>query len=197
MRHLVSIMLVALAAVFCLAASQGVRARATAVPPLSLDGYRNEKLMEGPHDSAGLKEINGGCYVCHGNYRTESLVLSHAKEKVGCIQCHGESLPHQVDEFHRTPPEKMYGPHNVDKMCGECHEEHDAPARKVIERWRQRFPAKANPKEIVCTDCHFEHRLPSRTVVWDNEDRQARRPQERPGCEQRQEQVAPFPRRVP
>jgi len=52
-------------------------------------------------------------------------------------------------------------------MCAECHEQHDAPARKVIERWQKRCPAKANPKEAVCTDCHYEHRLRSRTVVWD------------------------------
>jgi len=140
---------------------------AMAVPPLSLDGYRNEKLPTGRDDSAALKELNGGCYVCHGNYRTESLVQSHAKEKVGCIECHGESLPHQIDEFHRTPPEKMYARHNVEKMCAKCHEDHDAPARKVIERWQQRCAAKANAKEAVCTDCHFEHRLSSRTVVWD------------------------------
>ena len=151
----------------CVAACLGICTWALAVPPLSLDGYRNEKLVEGPHESAGLKELNGGCYVCHGNYRTESLVTSHAKEKVGCIQCHGESLPHQVDEFHRTPPEKMYGPHNVDKMCGKCHEQHDAPATKVIQRWQQRCLAKVDPREITCTDCHFKHRLPSRTVVWD------------------------------
>ena len=167
MRHTLSIMLVALAAVLCVAVSLAVRGWAVAAPPLSLDGYRDEKLPTGRDDSGGLKETNGGCYVCHGNYRTESLVQSHAKEKVGCIECHGASIPHQVDEFHRTPPGKMYGPHNVDKMCGTCHEEHDAPARKVIQRWRQRCPAKTDPKKIVCTDCHFEHRLSSRTVVWD------------------------------
>jgi len=61
----------------------------------------------------------------------------------------------------------MYGPHNVDKMCGDCHETHDAPARKVIGRWQQRCPAKTDPKQVVCTDCHFDHRLASRTVAWD------------------------------
>ena len=167
MRRIVSIVVVALAAVLCVAVWLAVRGWAVAAPPLSLDGYRDEKLPTGRHDSAGLEEINGGCYVCHGNYRTESLVQSHAKEKVGCIECHGQSIPHQVDEFHRTPPGKMYGPHNVNAMCGKCHEEHNAPARKVIERWQQRCAAKADPKEIVCTDCHFEHRLSSRTVVWD------------------------------
>lgn len=152
---------------WCAAVSLAICTWAVAVPPLSLDGYRDEKLMEGAHESAGLKELNGGCYVCHGNYRTESLVTSHAKQEVGCIECHGKSVAHQIDEFHRTPPEKMYGPHNVDNMCGECHEEHDAPARKVIQRWQQRCPSKTNPKEITCTDCHFKHRLPKRTVVWD------------------------------
>jgi hypothetical protein len=52
-------------------------------------------------------------------------------------------------------------------MCAKCHEDHDASARKIIQRWQQRCPAKTRPNEIVCTDCHFEHRLPSRTVVWD------------------------------
>ena len=168
MRQIVSILLVAWAALAGVAVSVGLRGGAVAaVPPLSLDGYRDEKLPTGRDDSASLKEMNGGCYVCHGNYRTESLVLSHAKQKVGCVECHGASLPHQVDEFHRTPPEKMYGLHNVDTMCGKCHEEHDVPARKVLQRWQQRCAAKADLQALVCTDCHFEHRLPARTVVWD------------------------------
>jgi hypothetical protein len=61
----------------------------------------------------------------------------------------------------------MFGLHNIDQMCGKCHEDHDVPARKVIKRWQQRGAAKGNAKNIVCTDCHFEHRLASRTVVWD------------------------------
>jgi hypothetical protein len=157
---------VAAAAGLCLAVALTLSASA-AVPPLSLDGYRDEKLPSGRHESAGLKEFNGGCYVCHGNYRTEALVVRHAQKKVGCSDCHGPSIPHQVDEFHRTPPEKMFGLHNIDQMCGKCHEDHDVPARKVITRWQQRGAAKGNAKNIVCTDCHFEHRLASRTVVWD------------------------------
>jgi hypothetical protein len=164
MRYVAWTKLLATAA---LLAAFSLAVRGWAVPPLSLDGYRNEKLTTGRDESAGLNEPNGACYVCHGNYRTESLVTSHAKKKVGCVECHGLSLPHQADETHRTPPEKMYGPHNVDKMCAKCHEDHDAPARKVIARWQQRCPGKTDPKEIVCTDCHFEHRLPTRTVVWD------------------------------
>jgi len=60
MRHLVSIMLVALGAVLFLAVSLAVRDRAMAAPPLSLDGYRDEEVPIGRDDSAGLKELNSG-----------------------------------------------------------------------------------------------------------------------------------------
>ena len=129
MRHAVWMMLPALGGVLGLViALWGGGVRTLAAPPLSLDGYRDEKLPEAPHDSASLDGINENCFVCHGNYRTEPLVLSHSKKKVGCIQCHGQSLPHQRDEDHRTPPDKMYGREGVDKMCQACHEKHDVPA---------------------------------------------------------------------
>jgi len=143
-----------------------------AAPPLSLDGLRDEKLPEAPHDSASLNGINENCFVCHGNYRTEKLVLSHGKGKVGCIKCHGESLPHQRSEDHRIPPEKMYSREGVDSMCRACHEEHNVPAAKVLARWRERCSPDLNPKETVCTDCHFDHRLPLRKVVWNRKTRQ-------------------------
>ncbi len=164
MRRIARITLLATAG---LLAAISLAARGWAIPPLSLDGYRDEKLATGKDESSALDEMNGGCYVCHGNYRTESLVTSHAKEKVGCIKCHGQSLPHQADETHRTPPEKMYGPRSIDTMCADCHEEHEAPASKIIARWQQRCPAKTDPRQIVCTDCHFEHRLHTRAVIWD------------------------------
>jgi hypothetical protein len=172
MRHTVWMMLLALGGLLGLvAALWGGGVRTLAAPPLSLDGYRDEKLPEAPHDSASLDGINENCYVCHGNYRTEGLVLSHAKEKVGCIQCHGPSLPHQRDEDHRTPPDKMFGREDVDKMCEACHEEHNVPAVKVLKRWRERCPRKTDPKDIVCSDCHNDHRLSARNVVWDRKTR--------------------------
>lgn len=167
MRRSFFILLVSLEAFGGLAIALRDGGRAEAVPPLSLDGYRDEKLPTGQDSGAGLKELNGACYVCHGNYRSESLVQSHAAQKVGCVDCHGGSLPHQVDEFHRTPPEKMYSRQDIDTMCGNCHAEHDVPARKVLRRWCERRGAGADPKDIVCTDCHFEHRLAVRTVAWD------------------------------
>jgi hypothetical protein len=151
-----------------------------AAPPLSLDGYRDEKLPEAPHDSASLDGINENCFVCHGNYRGESLVVGHAKQKVGCVQCHGQSLAHQRDEDHRTPPETMYGRESVDAMCQACHQQHDVPAVKVLKRWQQRCPQKADPRQIVCTDCHGDHRLAARKVIWDRKSRKLAPAQEGP-----------------
>ena len=168
MRHPVWMILVALGGVLgLLVALRAGGVRALAAPPLSLDGYRDEKLPEAPHDSAALDAINENCFVCHGNYRSEELVVSHAQEKIGCVQCHGQSLAHQRDEDHRTPPDKMVGREGVDAMCQACHEEHDVPAAEVIHRWQERCRQRTNPEEIVCTDCHYEHRLAARSVVWD------------------------------
>jgi len=141
-------------------------ARAIAAPPLSLDAYLDEKLPEAPKEKVKLKVDNFSCYVCHGNYDGEELVVSHGKEAIGCIDCHGKSYPHRNDEDNITPPDKMYPLDTVDKMCADCHDEHFASARKVIERWQERCPEKTDPKGIVCTDCHYQHRLNRRTVVW-------------------------------
>ena len=56
MRYVVSSLPVVLVAVVCLAVLPAVRKRAAAASPLSLDGHRDEKLPEGRHNSAGLKE---------------------------------------------------------------------------------------------------------------------------------------------
>ncbi len=142
---------------------------AAAAPPLSLEGYLDEKLPEADHDRPKLKVDNSACYVCHENLADEPLVVRHGQsdEKIGCVKCHGESLAHRNDEDNVTPPDKMYGLRDIDRMCRECHESHDVAARKVLLRWKQRCPEKTDPRRIVCTDCHFRHRLAVRTVRWD------------------------------
>jgi len=141
--------------------------RALGIPPLSLDGLLDEKLPEAGNDTPKLKVDNSACHVCHGDYDGESLVVEHGMQEIGCIKCHGESLAHRDDEDHVIPPDKMYAPEDIDKACGECHKDHDAPAVAVIKRWRERCPKKTDPKELVCTDCHFQHRMKFRTVWWD------------------------------
>ncbi|GAB6164384.1 hypothetical protein JCM19992_03840 [Thermostilla marina] len=158
-----------------------VEHRAEAAPPLSLEGYLDEKLPEA-HEAPKheMNVDNTACYVCHGNYREEPLVLEHGREGVGCIDCHGASDDHRNDEDNITPPDKMYPLEAVDKLCHECHEEHDAAARKVIARWQERCPEKTDPKQIVCTDCHFNHRLPRRLVRWDKHTGKLLPPPEQP-----------------
>ena len=161
--------LLAAVAVVCgyLTDFEGDDAQAVAAPPLSLEGFLDEKLPEAPKEKEELKVDNQACHVCHGNYQEEPLALEHAKEGVGCIDCHGESLDHRDDEDNITPPETMYALEDIDKMCGKCHDMHDASGRKVIQRWQERCPEKSDPEKIVCTDCHFQHRLRFRTVWWD------------------------------
>ena len=145
-------------------AANDVRA---AAPPLSLEGYLDEKLPEAPAKTVKLKVDNSACYVCHANYDGEEMVVDHGIEKIGCIDCHGKSYAHRNDEDNITPPDKMYPLEEVDKMCADCHDTHDAPARKVIQRLQERCPEKTSPAQIVCTDCHYQHRLDRRTVRWD------------------------------
>ena len=174
MKHAVlpTLLLVAVTVVLgYLVYSSGDDACVVAAPPLSLEGLLNEKLPEAPEVEVDVKVDNSACYVCHENYNGEELVLQHAKEKTGCIDCHGKSSEHRDDEDNITPPDKMYAPADIGKMCGECHEEHDVDAVKVIRRWQERCPAKTEPKTIVCTDCHGTHRLKFRTVWWDKKTR--------------------------
>ena len=149
----------------------GDDARVVAAPPLSLEGLLDEKLPEAKEVDATIKVDNGPCYVCHGNYDGEELVLQHAKKKVSCIDCHGKSAEHRDDEDNITPPDKMYAADGIGKMCGACHKGHDVAAVKVILRWQERCPVKTDPKTIVCTDCHGGHRMKFRTVWWDKKTR--------------------------
>ena len=116
---------------------------------------------------AGPVADNLACYCCHANYKEEPLAHLHAKADVGCVKCHGESHAHRNDEDNITPPEVMIPLGRIAEACKACHDEHDAPAAKVIARWQQRCPEKTDPGKLVCTDCHGQHRLKARQVRWD------------------------------
>ena len=143
-------------------------------PPLEIDTDEPLLLEDPPEDEAAGSQPAGqptadneACFVCHANYMSEPLVVRHARENVGCMDCHGKSYAHRNDENNITPPDIMYPDRSIDPACKECHKKHDAPAVAVIARWQRRCPTKSNPKTIVCTDCHGEHRLKLRTVRWD------------------------------
>lgn len=136
-------------------------------PPLSLEGYLDEKLPEADEAAAPALPANEPCFVCHGNFREERLVTVHAAKKVGCVKCHGESVAHRNDEGHRTPPERMFAPEAVDPLCRKCHKKHDVPARKVVALLQERGLQDRPAGQLTCTSCHFDHRIAERTVRWD------------------------------
>ncbi len=140
-----------------------------AVAPLSLEGLMDEELPAAPKVAIKLMVDNSACYVCHGNYKKEELVVVHGKEGIGCVDCHGNCFDHRNDEDNIVPPEEMYPRAAVDGMCGACHEEHDVPAAEVVRCWQERCREKGDRAAVVCTDCHFDHRLTMRTVRWNKE----------------------------
>ena len=118
-----------------------------------------EHRSDAPDDSPEIDPLgaNAACYVCHMTFVREELSKVHLKKKVTCIECHGLSAGHANDEdVGATPPDVTFKRKEVDASCGECHKEHDVPARKVIARWLERgrpvLPA-------ICTDCHGAHKI--------------------------------------
>ena len=160
----------ALAVVATRGAEKDPDKKAGGPPPLRVD--RSAPLLL--DESGGTKEPPQGpvadnlaCYCCHANYKEEPFAQEHAKANVGCVKCHGESYAHRNDEDNITPPDVMFPPERIAQACKPCHDGHDAPAVKVIARWREQCPEKTDPEGIVCTDCHGRHRLPARQVRWD------------------------------
>jgi len=138
------------------------------LPPLVVDKSAPLMLEEpSKKKDESFLTINQACFVCHNNYREEYLMRVHAKQEIACMECHGESIAHRNDEDNITPPDIMYPLDKINEACQECHDTHDAPAKKVVARWRERCPQKTDVGKIVCTDCHGKHRLESRTVRWD------------------------------
>lgn len=144
----------------------------SSLPPLKVDRSKAPRLEEAagvPPAGPSFKNRadNSACYVCHANYDGEGLVQVHAAARVGCIDCHGQSLAHRNDESHLTPPDKMYPAEAIDRACQACHDTHDVPAKKVLARWQDKCPQKTDPSQLVCTDCHGDHRLSGREIRWD------------------------------
>ena len=117
---------------------------------------------------------NSRCHVCHLNFAMEKIAVIHAREKIGCSDCHGDCDDHIADESWAsggpgTAPDIMYPRDTIDAACGKCHPTHDVPANAVLERWRKRCPDLADVSKIVCTDCHGHHRVNPelRKAHWD------------------------------
>lgn len=133
--------------------------------PLLLD---DEPLLleDEPVDTAGYKGAdNSRCHVCHINYATETIAVTHAKAGIGCASCHGESDAHIADESwasggNGTAPDRMFPRNTINPSCMKCHTDiaADQPQHAAV--------FASGDEQKVCTDCHGAHRLAVRRCKW-------------------------------
>ncbi len=166
-----TVYVLATAGLLCLAlVGAGHGLLAGELPPLEVgdDAPRLEEREEGEgqEEETGQTADNYHCFVCHGNYRGETLTQVHAAANIGCMQCHGSSDAHRGDEANITPPERMFPVSEINSYCRTCHKKHDVEPEKVMNRWLDRAPHRTGARRTVCTDCHGEHRLQSRDTRW-------------------------------
>jgi hypothetical protein len=176
MRGAAALVSLPLAAAVVLAAvggdhSEGARPKAARPAPAAAVARGARPAKAAPPARHRPPADNSACFVCHANYEEESMAVVHAKAGTGCVDCHGPSLAHRNDEDNVTPPDVIYAAAKIDGACRKCHDQHDAPATKVIACWQQRSAGVKDPAQLVCTDCHGEHRLAVRTVRWDKTTR--------------------------
>jgi len=110
----------------------------------------------GPAPAANGGADNSRCFVCHINFQTEQLTLTHAQAGVSCADCHGPSDAHIDDESwarggNGTPPDKMYTRNAINAFCLHCHKS---------------VSLHTGSPDKVCTDCHGKHRMAKRRFHW-------------------------------
>ncbi len=106
---------------------------------------------------------NSYCFVCHTNFKEDSLATRHARKGIGCASCHGESDAHSADEDNLTAPDVMFAKEKIAPFCMNCH-----PRRKIArKREHKAILAGTATENRHCTDCHGTHRMAVRTRRWD------------------------------
>ena len=108
---------------------------------------------------------NSRCHVCHMNFEDEDLAVTHAKNGIGCEECHGKSKAHAADEDNITAPDIMYPKSKITAACEKCH---TSTTLAKTEQHKSVLAGTANDR-TACTDCHGEHRMNNRRNRWDKE----------------------------
>ena len=119
-------------------------------------------LLDDNAQTAAGGADNSRCHVCHINFATEKLSVTHARANVGCEHCHGESDAHCGDEDNITPPEIMYPESKIDAACLKCH----GSRMKMTAKHKASLAGRLKK---TCTGCHGEHRMSHRTRKWNRE----------------------------
>jgi len=135
-------------------------------PLLLLDDEPLLLLDDEPDEDFSSESMadNSRCFVCHVNYMQEKIAVSHARQNMGCANCHGESDEHIADESwasggNGTAPDIMYPREKINPFCMGCH------TKDKIDT-EQHKPLFADNDKKYCTDCHGEHRLTDRKCKW-------------------------------
>jgi hypothetical protein len=135
--------------------------------PLLLDDEPLLLLDDGPDEDLSSESMadNSRCFVCHINYMQEEIAVTHARQGMGCANCHGESDEHIADESwasggNGTAPDIMYPREKINPFCMGCH------TRDKIDTEQHKPLFAGNNGEKYCTDCHGDHRLTERKCKW-------------------------------
>jgi hypothetical protein len=135
-------------------------------PPLLLEDEPLLLLDDEPDENLSSESIadNSRCFVCHINYMQEDIAVTHARQGMGCANCHGESDEHIADESwasggNGTAPDIMFTRDQINPFCMDCH----AKDKINTEQHKSLFE---NINETFCTDCHGDHRLTERKCKW-------------------------------
>lgn len=111
-----------------------------------------------------MPKDNSACLICHLNFGTEVIALTHEKQGITCAQCHGVSSEHMNDEEAAAEPDILFGRAEVDASCKKCHQAHKNPdaVAKFLAEWKgkRRPHGRLILSNAICTDCHGLHRLP-------------------------------------
>ena len=135
--------------------------------PLLLDDDGPLFLLDDePEENSSSESMadNSRCFVCHINYMQEDIAVTHARQGMGCANCHGESDEHIADESwasggNGTAPDIMYPLEKINPFCMSCHKK-----EKIDTEQHKLLFADNNDK--YCTDCHGDHRLTKRKCKW-------------------------------
>jgi hypothetical protein len=135
-------------------------------PPLLLEDEPLLLLDDEPDENSSSESTadNSRCFVCHINYMQEEIAVTHARQGMGCANCHGESDEHIADESwasggNGTAPDIMYPRDKINPFCTGCH------TKDKIDT-EQHKPLFENNNDKYCTDCHGDHRLTERKCKW-------------------------------
>lgn len=111
------------------------------------------------------------CGVCHPEERVVYEKSDHAKEDVGCEDCHGgDPLSRTVEKAHAGEFSGLTDRLAIPEMCATCHADLElmGPYNLSVDQYaiyqtsqHGRAVASGEPRSAVCTDCHGVHEIRS------------------------------------